>query len=61
MPKKISYIQVEQVDKQAIIKALESIGIEVADVMASPEGSLRLLIESINTDEVLVTAGKAPH
>lgn len=60
MPK-ISSIQVEQVDKHAIITALESIGIEVADVMASPEGSLRLLIESINTDEVLVTVGKASH
>lgn len=59
MPKKKAAMQVEQVDKQALIKALESLGIEVADIMASPEGSLRLLIESINTNEILVTVGKA--
>lgn len=39
MPEQIAPVEV---DKQIVIKALESIGIEAADLMASPQGSLEI-------------------
>lgn len=47
-----------KVDKQTLIKTLESIGIRVDDLMASPQGFLSLKIESLNEEEASVSICK---
>lgn len=51
MPEQIASIEV---DKQTLIKALESIGIEVADLMTSPQGSLEIEIKPLSEEDVSV-------
>lgn len=51
MPEQIAAVDV---DKQVLIKALESIGIEVADLMASPQGSLEIEIRTSSEEDVSV-------
>lgn len=51
MPEQIAPVEV---DKQAVIKALESIGIEVVDLMASPQGLLEIEIKPLSEETVSV-------
>lgn len=50
-----------EVDKQVLIKALESIGIEVADLMASPQGSLEIEIRPLSEEDVSVRTLNAQY
>lgn len=49
MPEQIASVEV---DKQTLIKALESIGLDVADLMASPQGSLEIEIKPLSEEDV---------
>ncbi len=48
MPEQIASVEV---DKQTLIKVLESLGVEATDLMAAPQGSFELEIKPLDLDK----------